>query len=129
MELHCLFTFRTLSLLQAAFSLICCNVSVAMSDHTVDFDVKLRAIRGQILSKLGMNHPPDVSPNILANIEIPSDVQQLYDVLVEMSRRKESKRLQQVQAEASRYFAHRVFTVEAKELQGKFLNLVTCIEG
>ena len=85
----------------------------------VNMDTKLRAVRGQILSKLGMNSPPQVSSTILDNIKIPSDVQQLYDISRELSQRKQRRLLEKMQEELSRYYASRVFTVDAEQLEGK----------
>lgn len=118
----------------ALMFVICCNSSPTASTlndapATVDWDAKLRAIRGQILSKLGMSAPPRVSASIVANIDIPSGVQQLYDISRELSQRKQRIHRQQIQDEVSRYFAHRVFTVEAEELEGKSMTglIAQCI--
>jgi hypothetical protein len=82
-------------------------------------DTKFRAVRGQILSKLGMKTPPQVSPDILNNIKIPRDVQELYDISRELSQRKERGLLEKIQEEAERYYANRIFTVDAQLSEGK----------
>ena len=105
-------------------SLIClCTLFLAHASESESINdmksAKLKAIRGQILSKLGLTSAPSLTPEQVAAIPIPEDIKKVFNVSQEMAEKKTFEMKNKLAKESAMYYAQTVYTTTVKEDKGQ----------